>query len=168
VIPLTKARALAERIVDEIKPFCDLVEIAGSIRRQRPFCGDIDLVILPNDSFKLKQRIFQDSRTQRVIDGDQNLIARLGNGVQLDIFLAHPGKTELFESTPSNFGSLLLARTGSREHNIWMIEKAKRAGMSWNPYHGVYMHRCCVAAATEVDIFRALGLDFIEPQDRER
>ena len=49
-MPLARARAFAEKIVVELAPFCAQIEIAGSIRRQRPDCGDVDIVCLPRDA----------------------------------------------------------------------------------------------------------------------
>jgi DNA polymerase/3'-5' exonuclease PolX len=169
MLPLNKAIPLAERIAAELQPFCERIEIAGSIRRQRPFCGDIDLVILTDSPAAFRHRLFKDPRTQRVLDGEINLIARLANGVQLDIFLAHPGHKDLLGATPSNFGSLLLCRTGSKEHNIYLIEAAKARGLKWNPYHGVFDPQLgCIASATEEAIFSTLGLEFVIPEQRER
>jgi DNA polymerase (family 10) len=78
-------------------------------------------------------------------------------------------RKDLLGSTPSNFGSLLLCRTGSKGHNVFFIEKAKARGLTWNPYHGVFDPQIgCIASATEEDIFSALGLEFVIPEQRER
>src|SRR5438045_3687642 len=45
--PLAEARAIAEDFRDLIADSCDQVEIAGSIRRQKPDIGDIEIVAVP-------------------------------------------------------------------------------------------------------------------------
>lgn len=160
---------MAEKIAAELQPFCERLEIAGSIRRQRPFVGDIDLVALPraNKFHALRERMLRQSVP--VTDGEQTIVVRLANGVQVDLWIAQPEQRDLLETKPTNFGSLLLCRTGSREHNIFMIETAKKLGLRWNPYYGVFDGRGhCLASVEEADLFRALKLDFIPPELRER
>lgn len=166
---LADADKLAGRIAAEIGPFCERIEVAGSIRRRRAWVNDIDLVVLPaaNRLPALRHRILE--RTTPVTDGPMQMITRLSNGVQLDVFFAQPDQRDLLEVKPSNFGSLLLCRTGSAAHNIFLVEHAKEMGLRWNPYWGVFDgHGNNLAAATELEIFRALKLEFIPPERRER
>jgi len=44
---LAYARALAEVLVDLLRPACQRIEIAGSIRRQKPNPNDIEVVTIP-------------------------------------------------------------------------------------------------------------------------
>lgn len=164
---LEVARKLAERIAEELGPFCTRIAIAGSIRRGRAEVGDIDLVCLAWNPGGLRERLLRNAAL--VQDGQMNLIVRLGNGVQVDLFMAQGSKRELFEERPGNFGSLLLCRTGSKEHNIYLIEHAKTLGLKWNPYYGVFDAKGkCLASETEEEIFAALGLGFVGPEGRER
>jgi DNA polymerase/3'-5' exonuclease PolX len=167
---LSQAQKLAQRIAEELQPFCTRIEIAGSIRRRRPEVNDIDLVCLPSNPLALRERILRNAAL--VQDGQMNMIARLANGFQLDVFMARPESKELFETRPGNFGSLLLCRTGSRGHNVFLVEHAKSLGLVWNPYYGVYDSRSgqaiCLASETEEEIFKALQLSFVEPERRER
>ena len=52
VMPLAEARAFAEEIVLDLRPFCDRIEIAGSIRRGEPHVGDVDLVVIPRSEHR--------------------------------------------------------------------------------------------------------------------
>jgi DNA polymerase/3'-5' exonuclease PolX len=173
-IPLDKAAKLAAKIVAALAPYCERIQIAGSIRRRRPLVNDIDIVCLPRrgDVAPLRERVL--TKTRPISDGRDIIITRLQNGVQLDLWLAQQPKKDLFSTTPTNFGSLLLCRTGSKEHNIWLVEHAKKLGLSWNPHHGVFGKSPrtgaygCLASATEEDVFAALKLDFVPPEKRER
>jgi len=175
MLPLLQATKLAEKIAAELQPFCERVAIAGSIRRRREFVNDIDIVCLPleNKFAALRERVLRS--TAVVTDGSQTIVTRMTNGVQLDCWIAKRPEQDLLTSTPTNFGSLLLCRTGSKEHNIYLVEHAKRIRdglggfLRWNPYHGVFDSRGdCLASVTEEDIFRVLQLDFVPPEKRER
>lgn len=172
---LAEAEKLAEKITAQLAPFCERLEIAGSIRRRREWVNDIDLVALPKPGQLEAFRERVTRHTTPVISGAQNLIVRLGSlagskpPVQLDIFIAQPAERDLVTSKPGNFGSLLLCRTGSKEHNVYLVQYAKPLGLTWNPYHGVYDgHGHCLASETEQDIFAALTLDFVPPEKREK
>jgi DNA polymerase (family X) len=167
--PLTLMRKLAERVAGELSEYCDQIEIAGSIRRGRPFCGDVDIVALPKPGKvdELKARCLRNATPVR--DGDQEFVCTLTNGIQLDVWLAAQPAKDFFESKPTNFGSLLLCRTGSPAHNICLIERAKSLGLRWNPHWGVYggLSRGPIASVTEEEIFAALKLEFVPPEKRE-
>lgn len=187
------AMTLAERVQRELAGFClpGMCTIAGSIRRARPEVNDIDFVILPKPIVEgggsgveaIKARCRQKCRV--ITDGDQNFICAMRmpdhSEFQLDIFFAHNGKEELFEKQPTNYGSLLLCRTGSQAHNIKLCSIAKQRDMKWSPYQGVlaggewvfkgqdsvYEGGTLIASETEEEIFEALGLQWIPPALRE-
>jgi len=167
-LPLAQADKLASKISAELKPFCERIEIAGSIRRRRPTVNDIDLVVLPleGQTNALRARVLE--RTVPISDGPEVILTLLTNGVQLDLWLAQRPKKDLFSATPTNFGALLLSRTGSKEHNIWLCTVAQKMGRHFNPHYGVFEHGKMLASATEEEIFSALRLEFIPPEARER
>lgn len=167
-IPLARARALAEKIAAELSPWCERLEIAGSIRRGRPDCGDIDLVCLPKPGgySQMLQRCAHKARLAK--QGQQYVVFELANGVQLDLWFAHAAGGDLFAPEPCNYGVLLLSRTGSAMHNVWIAQTAQSRGLHFNPHRGVLRGREVIASAEEADVFRALGLDYIEPERRER
>ena len=163
---LAEADKLAAKILHELTPFCERIEVAGSVRRRRENVNDIDLVVIPKNFAMLRNRIRR--RCTLTTDGDTNLIAILPNKVQLDIFVAQAESKDLLAVTPTNFGALFLCRTGSREHNIWIAKRAQSLGMHFNPYYGLFRQGKCVACATEEDMFKALDLEFVKPEQRER
>jgi DNA polymerase/3'-5' exonuclease PolX len=142
------AQRLAERIRGVLEPYCDAIEIAGSIRRQRPVCGDLDIVVLtkPGRFSDLIERCAVNGRCVKA--GQQyrvfNLPIQQGHvmseDVQLDLWFAHRGEKDLVgQETPGNFASLLVCRTGSAEFNIWLARTAQAKGLHWNPHAGL-MH----------------------------
>jgi len=169
MIDLATGQQIAEKVVGELAPFCEQIAVAGSIRRLRPMVGDIDIVALPKADQVHAFRVRCQQSTALEKDGDQEMVVRLKNGVQLDIWIAHRGSKDFFNPGPGNFGSLLLCRTGSIAHNIFLVNQAKALGLRWNPHHGVFDgHGRCLAAETEEEVFKALGLGFVPPERRER
>jgi len=56
-IILERAQKTAEAIMDTLRPYCKKIEVAGSIRRQRPWVHDIDIVLIPSDPWNLHTEI---------------------------------------------------------------------------------------------------------------
>jgi DNA polymerase (family 10) len=171
-LTLDNARQLAERIVAALAPFCERIDIAGSIRRARPVCGDIDIVCLPRPgrAADLESRCTQRGRI--VKRGTQYMLVELRGGIQLDLWFSHAATGDFFRAEPCNHGMLLLARTGSAAHNIHLAARAKKMGLHFHPHRGILRGAGegaqVVASETEEGVFRALGLDFIAPERRER
>lgn len=162
----SKAKTVAGHIVDVLQPMCKLIAVAGSIRRQRPEVNDIDLVILTDDREAVKRRCQQ--RCAIVSDGLQNAIFRLSSGLQLDLFFTRGPVEDLLAPWPSNWGTVLLQRTGSKEHNIYLCQRAISFGLKWDPQEGVKdPEGYVIAAETEKEVYDALALPVILPFQRE-
>jgi DNA polymerase (family 10) len=179
-LPLARAEKIADKIVGELAEFCSLdaeekprIVVAGSIRRRRPECGDIDLVCLPRDEWAreaLKARA-RKTNPWTLVDGPQQFRIALdiqGGPVQVDFWFASHPERHMFGEVPGNWGSLLLFATGSGRHNVWIVQRAKEKGMAWKPYAGLWLGQHCQASDTEEEIYRGLGLDYLPPEDRER
>ena len=65
-----------------------------------------------------------------------------------------------------SYGSALQYFTGSKEHNIATRMLAINKGLKLNEY-GVFRGSKMIAGRTEKDVYRAIGLDLIEPELRE-
>ena len=167
-MPLERARHWAALVVSELAPLCHRIEVAGSIRRGRPVCNDIDLVLIPKDLEAVKRRCLASRGSHAITHGDCNLSFALANGVQLDLFTAWPEERELLSFRPTNWGSVLLCRTGSKEHNVRICNAARENGWHWDPTRGLMNARKeIIAGETEESIFKALGLEFVRPERRE-
>lgn len=154
---LKHARALAQEIVDRLAPYCEQIEVAGSIRRQRPFPRDIDIVLVPRSQGQLASAL-QSLGEARL--GGKKLEERVYKGVQVDLYFA----------TLETWATILLIRTGSKAHNIKLTTLAKKRG--WHLYasgRGLFNERGeRIAGDTEESFFEALGLPYAQPWERER
>ena len=72
---------------------------------------------------------------------------------------------DLYSATEQTWGALLLIRTGSAEHNIELSKRALSMGMKLT--HNGLTKDGKVIASSEKEIFEALGLSYIGPEERE-
>ena len=166
---LHDAQSMAAFAITELEAHCEHIAVAGSIRRRRPHVNDIDLVILPRgeDGRAAIARRFA-LTCSRIKGGEQYEVFMSPNGWQFDLWFAHGPQSDLLSTTPGNWGMLLLARTGSLHHNIYLASRARERGLHFNPHKGIMRGTEVLASETEAAIFAALELPFIPPEERER
>lgn len=165
------AKRCAARLVDWLKPHCERIEVAGSIRRGRPLCSDVDLLVIPKktverDIFGVPVR--ETNNTWREIDrrasADKWKMLRAGADI---VSWVHAGvQVDVFFTEPQYWGTMLLCKTGSKEHNIWLSNYAISLGGKWHPTHGLYIRGKRVSD-TEEAIYEAIGVAFVPPERRE-
>lgn len=74
---------------------------------------------------------------------------------------------DLYNTTYEKWGVLLLIRTGSKKHNIILCSRARALGMMLSAKDGVIRDGKVIASRSEADIFKALDMEFVMPEDRE-
>ncbi|MFN2385574.1 MAG: DNA polymerase/3'-5' exonuclease PolX [Thermoanaerobaculia bacterium] len=154
-----RARARAEDAVAALRGLADRLEIAGSLRRRLEVIRDIDLVATARKpaavagAFKALPGV-----TEVLADGPTKVSVRFHDGLSADLRIVDP------EDLPA----ALLYFTGSKEHNTALRGRARRKGLKLNEY-GLYSESGDrrIPCAREADIYRALGLGYIEPELRE-
>ena len=163
--PLAEALGIAASIVSELGPHCERIEIAGSIRRQRPTIGDIEIVCVPapydasplfRSGLALVVEQWPKVRGELPCRYTQR---RHPSGMTLDLFMPDP----------AGFGLQLAIRTGSAEWSRRVLAAAwVRAGYKSveGILHDVRTGRP-VATPSERELFKLIGLPWVEPLDRE-
>ena len=153
---LKQAKGIAEEIVKHLEPYCRRIEVAGSIRRKKKFVRDIDLVIIPKDAWNLMTQL---RKLGQVTASGAKLIRIITSAVQIDVYL----------TDEKQWATLLLIRTGSKEHNVKLCTLAKNKGWrlaaSGEGLFDKYGKR--IAGDTEESIFEALGVPFVPPEKRD-
>jgi len=141
-------------------PGVEETAIAGSLRRGRETVGDLDLLVTGEGATAAIERFVTHPKVHDVLGkGELKSSARYGiEGIQVDV-----------KAVPAeSYGAAMQYFTGSKDHNVHLRQRAQRMGMTLNEY-GLFRvdggNR--VAGATEEDIYRALGLDWIPPELRE-
>lgn len=155
---LEKAQKMAEAVIKRLEPYCQRIEVAGSIRRHKPTVNDIDIVLIPSDPWNLEHEVLSLARPFMPKLSGEKLKRFSYNGTQVDLYFA----------TPQTWATLLLIRTGSKESNIRLATLAKKRG--WHlaaSGDGLFNEKGeRVAGDSEESIFRALGLPYQEPEER--
>jgi len=156
---ISAARAAAEQIVEDLQTLEAVTQcaIAGSCRRWKETCGDLDILAIANDAATVMDRLAQHPLVVKVLSrGPTKQRVKLRNGLELDLRVV----------PEESFGAALLYFTGSKEHNIEVRRRAINRGYKLNEY-GLFQNDQFVAGRNEEEVYRAIGLDWIPPELRE-
>ncbi len=158
---LSEVLPVAERIAADLRdhPASEAVEVAGSARRRAETCHDIDLIATSSDPIALSKALVEHPLV--VAAGsprESGAHATTHNGIAIDLRIV----------PPDAYGNLLQHFTGSAEHSVELRERAVKMGLSVSE-HGITDSDSGEVAryATEAEVYRRLGLDYIEPELRE-
>lgn len=159
--PIADALPLAERVVDALTEMDEVerVTIAGSLRRFRETVADIDVLVATRRPDPVTERFVRLPIVREVI---------ASGGTKTSVLTDDELQIDLRVVSADQWGAALVYFTGSKAHNVRIRERAVRRGWTLNEYglREVDGDRL-VAAATEEEIYAALGLAFIPPGLRE-
>jgi len=158
---LSEVLPIAEKIASDLRdhPASEAVEVAGSARRRAETCHDIDLIATSSDPVALSRALVDHPL---VLAGasprESGAHVTTENGVAIDLRIV----------PPDAYGNLLQHFSGSAEHSVELRERAVKMGLSVSE-HGITDSESGEVAryATEAEVYRRLGLDYIEPELRE-
>ena len=176
------ARKVADEFIEIIRPYCEQVQIAGSLRRGKDAVKDIEIVAIP----KLVSAMFGEdesgpSQLDHFINERNGVSWTLEkNGkrfkkinpsqysVKIDLFVVRP---------PAQWGAILAIRTGPADFSRWLMTAKSKGGAMppglkqndgalWieDTYNGRLVG--IYPTPTEKSYFEALGLEWIRPQER--
>ncbi|HET8637664.1 MAG TPA: DNA polymerase/3'-5' exonuclease PolX [Acidobacteriaceae bacterium] len=160
------AETAAEKLIAYLRTFpgLDTIEPAGSLRRGRETCGDLDILVTGPACAedKVATAVEHTAAYPAIVDliakGQNKVSFRLRNGLQVDVRLL----------PEASYGAALQYFTGSKAHNVSIRQRALKRGYTLNEYALARIDDgSIVAGATEHDIYQALGLQWIPPELRE-
>ncbi len=159
--PIGVAWAVAAEVTTALRDVPGVVaaEPCGSLRRFRDTIGDVDVLVAAADAGPVMERFVGLSLASEVLaHGPTKSAILTWDDLQVDLRVVAPGE----------FGAALLYFTGSKDHNIQLRSRALQRGWTLNEYAlSAAETEEVVAAATEADIYAALGMDFVPPELRE-
>jgi DNA polymerase (family X) len=174
---IPQATEFGEALLAEVRKVKGVIraELAGSLRRRRETIADLDIVAAVKDS-KVGADVSAafcklPGIVQTIVTGPSKCSVRIANGMQADLRVV----------PEANFGAALMYFTGSKEHNVKIRGLAQKKKMTLNEW-GLYkldeydkaekeVAKAplveAVASKTEEDVYKALGLSYVEPELRE-
>jgi len=142
----------------------DNVAPAGSLRRGRETEGDLDLLATgpacePGHTEAAVEHVAAYPGIHNMIaKGDNKVSFNLDQGLQVDVRLL----------PTASYGAALQYFTGSKAHNVVLRQRALKMGYTLSEWALARLDDdSTVAAATEEEIYAALGMDWMPPEMRE-
>ena len=160
---LHQAETIANDTVEQLRPHCERIEIAGSIRRRKPEVGDIEIVASPKPygTGLFESGIVTVVNQWPKVRGElpcRYTQRELPEGIKLDLFFAD-------ETT---WGVVFAIRTGSAafSHRVLAAGWVKQGYRSVEArLHGPDGR--AVSTPEEEDVFRYAGVKWVPPEQRE-
>jgi DNA polymerase (family 10) len=156
---LLQAMVVADEFIQSLKALDDVKTItsAGSLRRCKETVRDIDLLVISGHPQKIMDKFTSLPSVKEIIaKGPTKSSILTRDNVQLDCRVVKK----------NSFGAALLYFTGAKNFNIKLRQLSLRRGLKINEY-GVFRKNKFICGRTEEEIFKILGLAFIEPELRE-
>jgi DNA polymerase (family 10) len=160
------AEEAAQRIGAYLLAFPGIKKVtpAGSLRRGRETAGDLDLLVTgpacaPDQTAEAVAYVAAYPGTHDIIAKGGNKVSfHLASGLQVDVRLL----------PTASYGAALQYFTGSKAHNVALRQRALKMGYTLSEWALARLDdESVVAAATEEEIYAALGMEWIAPELRE-
>jgi DNA polymerase/3'-5' exonuclease PolX len=172
------ANQIARKMEALLGPYCDKIAVAGSVRRGKPECHDIEIVAVPHcemiagDLFGTPHPVYpiqafiadgiKSGDWQRIKGGEKYVQLELPEGINLDLFLVTP---------PAQWGVIYTLRTGPKEFSHWIASHRSQGGCL--PSYAKMENGCiyeggrALPMPEEQSFFNYVGLPIIEPELRQ-
>ncbi len=133
------------------------LEIAGSFRRRKETIGDIDILAVADKPLEAMNFFTRMPEVVHIYGyGPTKANVRLENGMDADLRIV----------PERSWGAALNYFTGSKEHNIALRRIAQEKGWKLSEY-GLFKGKRYIGGRTEEELYKKLGLQYIEPEMRE-
>ena len=159
---LDEAFELADTVMSHMKLDSDVGRLAfgGSLRRGKETVGDIDILATGARAGEIVRHFTTHPKVRQVLGAGETkasvLFESRGRTRQVDLRVV----------TEAEYGAALQYFTGSKDHNVALRALAQKRGLKLSEY-GLFRGEKRVAGKTEEEVYRKLGLPYIEPEQRE-
>lgn len=180
--PFEQAALLAECIVHDLRPHCERIVVAGSIRRRCPKVSDIEILYIPRYAERRKPDDLLEMETyslaDEIIDGWVKLgrlhrrlssagVPTWGKQNKLGLWTSPAIPIDFFATTEPKWWVALVIRTGSKLTNLRLTTGANKIGRHLHAYgEGVSENGQVYPCLSERDVFDLCGVPYLEPEMR--
>lgn len=150
---------VAEEVLEKLRKVkgVERADMAGSLRRMKETIGDVDFLVISRDPDRVMDVFVSLPGVEKIWGkGKTKSSVRMAEGYDMDVRVI----------APESYGAALQYFTGSKEHNIALRKMAIDRGLKLSEY-GLFKGSRNIAARTEEEIYRRLGLQWIPPEMRE-
>jgi len=169
---LALAKAIAEQLKARLELCCHRIEIAGSIRRRKPFPGDIELLCVPKFIGEVDQLDKEIGALvfQGILDFRRNKLGSRVYGPKNKLMMHVPSGigVDVFSTDERCWWVALVVRTGGATTNKRIAAAALRKGWHLRAYGDGFDtpdgHLHC---GSEREVFELVGLPYREPWGRD-
>lgn len=150
----------ANKLIKKLKGLKEVKQInyAGSLRRMKETIGDIDILVTSNNPKKVMDFFTSLPEVESILGkGKTKSSVILKNGMQADVRVLED----------KGYGAAMQYFTGSKDHNIELRRIAIKKGYKLSEYGLFNKKGKLVAGRTEEEVYRNLGMPYIEPELRE-
>jgi DNA polymerase/3'-5' exonuclease PolX len=173
-IPLAVAQNVAKRFMNYLAPYCSIMCVAGSVRREVDFCGDVEVVCVAKDEFSMGKAFPM---------GFKGLTIN-GNRLKKFFYPESGIHIELYITTMQDYGRILAIRTGSSAFSHHLAMQWNKKGWAGTE-DGLRRKSECIHKstwkikpeykacptlppifATEEQFFAFVGIDYVHPKAR--
>lgn len=133
------------------------VAVAGSVRRKKETIGDADILAISKNPKPVMDYFVSMPEVAAVhAHGVTKSAIKLNSGLNVDLRVVER----------DSYGAALDYFTGSKDHNVALRQIAIRKGLKLNEY-GLFRGKKEIAGRSEEELYKALGMDYVEPEMRE-
>ena len=173
---------VAAELCAALKPACEKLVVAGSLRRRKPDVGDVEILYIgktevrqdPADMFasitvNLADEVTAALEKSGVLERRKNVNGSemYGPKNKLMRHLATGLPVDLFAATVENWHNYLVCRTGPADSNTRICMAAQERGWKWNPYGAGFSRDGEIRPMTsEEEVFAFVGLPYAQPEER--
>jgi DNA polymerase/3'-5' exonuclease PolX len=179
MFPESFARDVAELFLNDIRDVCERVEIVGSLRRHKTGVNDIDLIAIPKFQQEQDETLFGEPVQTNLLDQHlsqqciKGILSLESNGGKIKRFTKEcDGEyvpIDIFIANKETWWTLMLIRTGSKNHNIKLARRALELHMQLKADGSglISPGGLLIPIESEEQIFNHLGLPYRIPEERE-
>jgi DNA polymerase/3'-5' exonuclease PolX len=171
-IPMEKGQALYDELAARLAPVVERISPAGSLRRECATLGDIEVVAIPKPNQDLfGAHFYTDESIKFTLKAGGYPPEYRKDGPLYKQFIWRGVIVDLLLTTPPQWGLILALRTGPAEFSHRLVTRRNRGGLcpSWATIQDGRLwdgQGNPIDTMEEQDLFKAMGLDWIEPEKR--